>query len=174
MPSRFNLGCLPIFFWAAMIAYTYNKHRSEKLVHNFIQFSGAREIQIHTGFAVPYNIFLCLYIQELQQYLPSTDTQTHEIPEIPAIFDAGLTAGKHQMPTANVDIPVVTVEQLPQMWEAPTTSVQAPSTNDTSDDVVIANFLVPVKVDWSQDVVWADDTSETCTQNTQVVSELSN
>ena len=84
-----------------------------------------------------------------------------------------MTAGKHQMPTANVDIPVVSV-QLPQMWKAPTTRVQAPSINDTNDDVMIANFLESVKVDWSQDVVWADDTSETLTQNTQVVSKLPN
>ena len=117
--------------------------------------------------------FFCLYVQELQQYLPSTDTQTHEVTEIPATFDAGLIAGKHQMPTANVNIPVVSV-QLPQMWKAPTTSVQAPSTNDTNDDVMIANFLESVKVDWSQDVVLTDDTSETLTQNTQVVSELAN
>ena len=39
---------------------------------------------------------------------------------------------------------------------------------------MIANFLESVKVDWSQDVVWADDTSETLTQNTQVVSKLPN
>ena len=70
-------------------------------------------------------------------------------------------------------IPVVSV-QLPQMWKAPTTSIEAPSTNDTNDDVVIANFLESVKVDWSQDVFWADDTSKTCTQNPQVVSELPN
>ena len=110
-----------------------------------------RKSRFHTGFAVPYNILFCLYIQELQQYLPSTDTQTHEVTEIPATFNAGLTAGKHQMPTANVDIPVVSV-QLPQMWKALTTSVQAPSTND---DVVIANLLESVKVGCSQDVVWA-------------------
>ena len=129
--------------------------------------------RFHTGFAVPYNIFFCLYLQELQQYLPTKDTQTHKVTEIPATFAAGLTAGKHQMPTANVDIPVVSV-QLPQMWKAPTTSVQAPSTNGTNDDVMIANFMTSVKVDWSQDVVWADDTSETLTQNTQVVSKLPN
>ena len=80
-----------------------------------------------------------------------------------------MTAGAHEMRTANVDIPVVSV-QLSQMCKAPTTSVQAPSTNDTNDDIVIESG----KLDWSQDVVWVDDTNETCTQNSQVVSELPN